>query len=201
MRFPTAFLGMCLACNSSGSRGIGAEPIGALPGPKPPGDGERGHPESTERVPSPEPGLSQPAPDVDLALHNGKHVRLGELRGQNVVLFFYPMDDTPGCRVEAQGFRDRFSQFRAKNTTVFGVSLQGAESHQAFIDKEHLPFDLVVDGDARVAEAFGVPVHGQVTARQTVLVDAQGQLAHVWRNVSPDQHAAEVLAMIPPTGH
>jgi thioredoxin-dependent peroxiredoxin len=197
MRFPTAILGMCVACNSSGNRGFGPEPIGALPGPKVHKDGQHANPESNEPADMPEPALNTPAPDVDLTLHNGRRVRLLELRGKNVVLFFYPMDDTPGCRLEAQGFRDRFPQFQAKNTTVLGVSMQGAESHQAFIAKENLPFDLVVDANAKVSEAFGVPIHGQVTARQTFLVDTQGVIANVWRNVSPDQHAAEVLAMIP----
>lgn len=198
MRFPTAILGMCVACNSSGNRGLGPEPVGALPGPNTLKDGqERARPENAEPAEAPDSALNKAAPDVELTLHNGKHVRLLELRGKHVVLFFYPMDDTPGCRLEAQGFRDRFAQFQAKNTTVLGVSMQGAESHQAFIDKEQLPFDLVVDGNAKVSEAFGVPLHGQVTARQTFLVDTEGMVANVWRNVSPDQHAAEVLAVIP----
>jgi thioredoxin-dependent peroxiredoxin len=137
-----------------------------------------------------------PAPDVALTLHYGKQLRLSELRGKRVVLFFYPMDDTPGCRAEAQGFRDHFDQFQDRDAVILGVSLQGAESHKAFIEKERLPYDLVVDDRALVSEAFGVPVHGHVTARQTFLVNENGAISHVWRKVAPRTHATQVLAAL-----
>lgn len=208
MRIPTAFLGMCLACNSSGSKTPGADPSTApqRSGGRAPaeleGEGveraelaKEGDRLATEARES-EPHLGKPAPDVSLLLQDGRRLKLSELLGRNVVLFFYPMDDTPGCRAEAQGFRDRYEQFKQANTAIFGVSLQGKESHQAFIDKEQLPFDLVVDTDAKVSEAFGVPVHGQVTARQTFLIDEKGLVAKVWRSVSPSQHPAEVLNQV-----
>jgi thioredoxin-dependent peroxiredoxin len=194
MRIPTAFLGVCLSCNSSGSKTPGADPSSSRGGGK---MGLRAQADKVEPEPGAfEPHLGVPAPDVSLVLQNGRTLKLSDLRGKNVVLFFYPMDDTPGCRAEAQGFRDRFGHFQQANTTVLGVSLQGKESHQAFIDKERLPFDLVVDVDAKVSEAFGVPIHGQVAARQTFLVDEAGVVAHVWRSVSPAQHPEEVLALV-----
>ncbi len=137
-----------------------------------------------------------PAPDVSLILHHGKQLKLSELRGKRVVLFFYPMDDTPGCRAEAQGFRDHFAQFQDRDAVILGVSLQSAESHKAFIKKERLPYDLVVDDRALVSAAFGVPVHGQVTARQTFLLDENGAISHVWRKVAPRSHATQVLAAL-----
>jgi thioredoxin-dependent peroxiredoxin len=133
------------------------------------------------------------APDVALPLQNGKVVRLSDLKGHAVVLYFYPKDDTPGCRVEAQGFRDLHSEFTAANVLVFGVSTQDETSHRAFIEKEGLPFDLVIDESGRLAAAFGVPMMGPVTQRQTVLVDSVGKLAAKWVDVSPKTHAAEVL--------
>jgi thioredoxin-dependent peroxiredoxin len=144
--------------------------------------------------------VGEPAPDVTLALQNAKTVKLSELRGKAVVLYFYPKDDTPGCRVEAQGFRDLHPEFVAANVVVFGVSTQDEASHQAFIQKESLPFDLVIDRDGQLAAAFGVRMMGAVTSRQTVLVDSAGNLAAKWVDVTPATHAAEVLvaAKMPP---
>jgi thioredoxin-dependent peroxiredoxin len=135
-------------------------------------------------------------PDVALPLHNGKVVKLSELRGKAVVLYFYPKDDTPGCRVEAQGFRDLHGDFLAANAVVFGVSTQDEASHQAFIEKENLPFDLVIDSDGKLANELGVKVMGTVTARQTVLIDGAGKLVAKWVDVTPKTHAAEVLAAV-----
>lgn len=197
MRVPSALIGVCLACNSSGTKTAPLEP-GAPSKQRAPKSGEiYADPDGTA-PPHPASRLNpgEPAPNVELQLQNGKSMRVEDLRGQHVVLFFYPMDDTPGCRAEAHGFRDRFRDFTARNSMVLGVSLQGAESHKAFIEKEKLPFDLVVDSKAEVSNAFGVPIHGQVTARQTFLLDESGVVSHVWRRVSPSTHAEEVLAAI-----
>lgn len=195
MRLPTAMVGMCLACNSPRTGAIDPGPKGDLVTP-------RLNTVLADRSLAPDadelqlaPG--QAAPDVTLTLHNGKTLQLSELRGKNVVLFFYPMDDTPGCRAEARGFRDHYDQFLSKNSVVLGVSLQGAESHRAFIDKEKLPFDLVVDNRASVSKAFGVPIHGSVTARQTFLLDSDGKISKIWREVSPHEHARRVLSNLP----
>lgn len=116
------------------------------------------------------------------------------MRGKAVVLYFYPKDDTPGCRVEAQGFRDLHEEFVAANVVVYGVSTQDQASHQAFIQKENLPFDLVIDRDGKVAATFGIRMMGSVASRQTVLIDSAGNLAAKWVDVTPQTHAPEVLA-------
>lgn len=188
-------VGVCLACNSPRTAATDLGPKGGAPTP-----GRTtvlADPNAT--LPHHEPELTpgEDAPDVALTLQDGKTVQLRELRGKNVVMFFYPMDDTPGCRAEARGFRDHYAEFLARNSVVYGVSLQGPESHQAFIDKEKLQFDLVVDNQANVSRAFGVPIHGQVTARQTFLLDADGKVTHVWRQVSPHEHARQVLEHLP----
>lgn len=135
-----------------------------------------------------------PAPEVALTLHDGETVALADLKGDLVFVYFYPKDDTPGCTVEAQGLRDSYEALSAAGVKVFGVSLQDAASHKAFIDKHDLPFPLVVDGDGDVAKAFDVPVKGEYAARHSFLVGKDGKLVKVWRNVTPDGHAAEVLA-------
>jgi peroxiredoxin Q/BCP len=134
------------------------------------------------------------APDVELKLQNGKTTRLSSLRGKTVALYFYPKDETPGCTVEAQGLRDRWQDLQAAGVVVFGISTQDAASHEHFIDKEKLPFDLVVDADGAIAKALQVPLKNGMSARQTFLVDAQGRLKKVWRAVDPEHHAEEILA-------
>jgi peroxiredoxin Q/BCP len=135
-----------------------------------------------------------PAPALTLALQDGKTVDLASLKGKQVVLYFYPKDDTPGCTVEAQGIRDQWQAFEKAGIQVFGVSRQDAASHTAFIEKHKLPFNLVVDGDGSVTKAFGVPVSGgEYAARHTFLIGADGNIKQVWRTVNPAEHARELL--------
>lgn len=134
------------------------------------------------------------APALTLTLQDGKTVPLQSLKGQQVVVYFYPKDDTPGCTVEAQGIRDEWAAFQKAGIQVFGVSMQDAASHTAFIEKHKLPFNLVVDADRSVAKAFGVPVNGgQFAARHTFLIDKDGKIKRVWREVTPKEHAKELL--------
>lgn len=134
------------------------------------------------------------APALTLTLQDGKTVPLQSLKGQQVVVYFYPKDDTPGCTVEAQGIRDEWEAFQKANILVFGVSMQDAASHSAFIEKHKLPFGLVVDADHSVAKAFGVPVTGgQFAARHTFLIGQDGKIKRVWREVTPKEHAKELL--------
>jgi len=134
------------------------------------------------------------APALTLTLQDGKTVPLSSLKGQQVVVYFYPKDDTPGCTVEAQGIRDEWEAFQKAGIQVFGVSMQDAASHSAFIEKHKLPFGLVVDPDQSVAKAFGVPVTGgQFAARHTFLIGQDGKIKRVWREVTPKQHAKELL--------
>lgn len=138
-----------------------------------------------------------PGADLTLTLQDGKRVKLSDYRGKHVVLYFYPKDDTPGCRVEAQGFRDLHDEFVQREAVVLGVSTQDEASHQAFIAKEGLPFDLVVDPDGAVARAFDVPLMlGSLASRRTVLLDKQGIVRKRWDKVAPDAHAGEVLAAL-----
>jgi peroxiredoxin Q/BCP len=134
------------------------------------------------------------APDLELTLQSGKSVKLSSFKGKMVAIYFYPKDDTPGCTIEAQGIRDNWEQLAAANITVIGVSLQDAASHQQFIDKYKLPFDLAVDTTGAVAKAFGVPVRGEYASRQTFLVGPDGKIKKVWLEVTPSGHAAQILA-------
>jgi thioredoxin-dependent peroxiredoxin len=135
-----------------------------------------------------------PAPDVEMAMQDGRKVKLSSLKGQLVVVYFYPKDQTQGCTIEAQNFRDRFDDLKKANIAVIGVSTQDAASHKAFIEKEKLPFDLAVDEDKSLARAFGVPLIGPgLHARQTFLIGKDGTVKKIWRDVKPKDHADEVL--------
>jgi peroxiredoxin Q/BCP len=134
------------------------------------------------------------APMVTLTLQDGKTVPLSSLKGKQVVVYFYPKDDTPGCTVEAQGIRDQWEAFQKAGIQVFGVSMQDAASHTAFIEKHKLPFNLVVDADHAVTKGFGVPVNGgQYAARHTFLIGEDGKIKKVWREVNTKEHAKELL--------
>jgi thioredoxin-dependent peroxiredoxin len=150
---------------------------------------------ATPAVPSAtELKVGDDAPNVTFTLQDGKTVSLASLKGKQVAVYFYPKDDTPGCTVEAQGIRDQWAAFEKAGIQVFGVSMQDAASHTAFIEKHKLPFGLVVDPDQSVPKAFGVPVSGgQYAARHTFLIGADGKIKHVWREVSPKDHAKELL--------
>jgi thioredoxin-dependent peroxiredoxin len=137
-----------------------------------------------------------PAPDVELQLDDGTHQQLRHYLGKNVVLYFYPKDQTRGCTIEAQGFRDSYQALLAKDVVVLGVSVQGTDSHRAFIEKEELPFRLVADTSGDVARAFGVELKAGQASRDTIWIDPQGKIARIWRGVSPKDHARTVLREI-----
>src|SRR3954471_14245367 len=96
------------------------------------------------------------APAFEAQTDDGRTVSLDELRGKPVVLYFYPKDDTPGCTAQACGIRDAWGEFRARGAEVFGVSIDDAESHQAFREKHQLPFPLLVDSDRSIGNAYGI---------------------------------------------
>jgi len=144
-----------------------------------------------------------PAPDFTLTSDAGDEVTLSDLRGQPVVLYFYPKDDTPGCTVQACGIRDSWGDF-ADRAVVLGVSPDKESSHVKFKEKYGLPFTLLADTDHSVAEAYGVWVekknYGKTymgIERSTFVIDADGNLVKVMRRVKPDTHAADVLAALP----
>lgn len=140
---------------------------------------------------------NKPAPDFRLQDQNGEWRSLADYRGQWVVLYFYPKDDTPGCTTEACNFRDDIYRFKAKGAAVLGVSLDDVASHKEFADKYELPFPLLADTDEQVARQYGVlttlgPL--KFAKRETFLIDPQGKVARHYTDVDPKAHAAEVLA-------
>lgn len=140
--------------------------------------------------------VGSPAPELMLQDQTGRVRTLSEYRGHAVVLYFYPRDATPGCTTEACAFRDAWDRLQATGAVVLGVSTDDVVSHQRFHDEHGLPFELLSDPDETAARAYGVPVHMGFAARQTFLIDAQGNVAQIWPDVDPGVHADEVLAAI-----
>jgi len=143
------------------------------------------------------------APAFALSDDSGNTVRLSDLRGRRVVLFFYPRDDTPGCTTEACGFRDDYATLSGAGAIVLGISPQDVASHRTFKEKYALPFPLLVDEDHRVAEAYGVweqkLSQGQVrwgNQRTTFVIAEDGRIARVFRKVSPAGHSREILDVL-----
>ena len=143
------------------------------------------------------------APDFELAAGDGSTVRLADLRGRKVVLYFYPRDDTPGCTKEACSFRDSSQAYAARGAAVYGVSADSTTSHQKFSSKFGLTFPLLSDPDHRVASAYGswglkkfMGREYEGIKRNTFLIDEEGKVARVWEAVRPDGHAEEVLAAL-----
>lgn len=142
----------------------------------------------------------KPAPNFTMKTDGGGEVSLDSLRGKQVVLYFYPKDDTPGCTKEACGFRDSAADFEAANTVVIGVSPDGVASHDKFKAKYGLPFALGSDAEHAVAEAYGAWVEKSMYGRKymgvdrsTFLIDADGTLKAAWRKVKVPGHVEAVL--------
>ena len=147
--------------------------------------------------------VGQKAPDFSLPNEAGKMVTLTSLRGKQVVLYFYPKDDTPGCTKEACGFRDSLPPIRRAGSVVLGVSLDGQESHRKFIAKHNLPFSLLSDEDAAVSKAYGVYVQKNMYGkkywgieRSTFVISPDGTMKAIFRKVKVDGHVHEVLAAL-----
>ena len=135
------------------------------------------------------------APPFKAKGDDGKEYSLAAFKGKTVVLYFYPKDDTPGCTIEAQEFRDAYDKFAQKGAVVLGVSVDNTESHQAFRKKYNLNFPLLVDGEP-IARMYGVPTSGGYAARQTFVIGKDGKLKKVFRSVTPRGHSAEILGVI-----
>src|SRR6266545_152414 len=143
------------------------------------------------------------APTFTAKNADGETVRLKDLRGQKVVLYFYPKDDTPGCTKEACSFRDANRDMQKRGIIVLGVSADDVESHQKFADKYSLSFPLLADTDIRVSQLYGVykerNMYGKKfmgVNRETFLIDKDGIVRKIWRKVSPEDHANEVLSAV-----
>lgn len=140
------------------------------------------------------------APDFSLPSSTGKPVKLSELKGKNVVLYFYPKDDTPGCTKEACAFRDTLPEFKSVDAVVLGVSKDPLESHSGFIKKYGLNFTLLSDEDHEVNDLYGTWVEKENygkkywgTERSTFVIDKMGRIKKVFRKVKVDGHEKEVL--------
>ena len=152
--------------------------------------------------------MSTPAPgkkvkDFKLPATGGKTVSLSDLKGSNVVLYFYPKDSTPGCTLEGQDFRDNIRKFKARNTVVLGVSRDSVRSHENFKAKQKFPFDLLADENEKLCRQFDVikekNMYGKKVVgveRSTFLIDDKGILRREWRKVKVDGHVEEVLEAV-----
>ena len=145
----------------------------------------------------------RPAPDFTLVSDTGDSVTLSEMRGSVVLLYFYPKDDTPGCTTQACGIRDVWGELQGRGAVVLGVSPDSPDRHVRFKEKYGLPFILLSDESHEVAELYGTWVeksmHGKSymgMQRSTFVIDAEGSVARVMRNVKPAEHADDVLAAL-----
>jgi peroxiredoxin Q/BCP len=146
----------------------------------------------------------KPAPGFELTTDSGERVKLSDFRGKPIVLYFYPKDDTPGCTVEACGFRDAYAEFEERGAVILGVSPDDEVSHLKFKQKYELPFTLLADPEHQAAEAYGVWGEKNFAgkkymgvSRSTFIIDAEGNLAKAIHGVKPDGHPEKVLAALP----
>ena len=140
------------------------------------------------------------APAFAATTSDGRRVALSDFKGKNVILYFYPKDDTSGCTKEACAFRDDFADFKKKGAVILGVSTDPVESHSRFVEKYKLPFTLLADEDKQIVQAYGVwgeksfmgrKYHG--VHRVTFLIGPDGAIRKIWPAVKPAEHAREVL--------
>ena len=143
------------------------------------------------------------APAFTVDTSGGGRLSLADFLGQNVILYFYPKDDTPGCTKEACAFRDGYADFKKRGAVVLGVSTDPVKAHDKFVKKFELPFTLLADTDKKIVEAYGVwgekVFMGRKylgTHRVTFLNGSDGKIKKIWPKVKPEEHAAEVLAAL-----
>ena len=143
------------------------------------------------------------APDFKLNNQDGKSVKLSDFKGRKIVLYFYPRDDTPGCTKEACNFRDNISQLKKSDAVVLGISNDNENSHQKFISKYNLNFDLLADADKEVSNAYGVyelksflgrKYYG--ITRSTFIIDEKGKIQKIFYKVKAEQHIGEVMDVV-----
>jgi len=147
--------------------------------------------------------VGQLAPLFALQSDEGSVIELSELKGKNVVLYFYPKDDTPGCTIEAQDFTKKIKEFEKYDCIVLGISKDNVESHCKFIEKYDLAFNLLVDENGEVCQQYGVIKEKSMFGksymgidRSTFLIDKLGKISHIWRSVKVNGHVEEVLASL-----
>ncbi|NNA03472.1 MULTISPECIES: peroxiredoxin [Pseudomonas] len=144
--------------------------------------------------------IDQPVSDFQIAATSEKTVKLSDLKGKQLVIYFYPKDSTPGCTTEGQGFRDHYADFQAASTEIFGVSRDSLKSHENFKAKQGFPFELLSDKDEALCQLFDViklkKLYGKEylgVDRSTFLIDKDGVLRHEWRGVKVPGHVEAVL--------
>ena len=147
--------------------------------------------------------LNMTVPDFSADMTGSKPFQLSAYQGKNLVLYFYPKDNTPGCTTESMQFRDLHAEFAAANTEIFGISRDSLRSHEGFKAKLELPFELISDGDERVCTMFDVMVMKSMygkkirgVERSTFLIDASGKIMKEWRGVKVPGHVDEVLEFV-----
>lgn len=147
--------------------------------------------------------IDQPAPDFSLPATGDRHIALADLRGRNVVVYFYPRDNTPGCTQEGQAFRDLYDAFRQSNTEILGISRDSVRKHENFSAKHGFSFPLLADTEEQTCRAYGVlkekNMYGRTHVgieRSTFLIDTDGVLRREWRGVKVPGHADEVLEAV-----
>lgn len=143
------------------------------------------------------------APGFTVATNGGGRISLADYKGRNVILYFYPRDDTPGCTKEACAFRDHFADFQKRGAVVLGVSPDAVKSHDKFVAKFKLPFLLLADDAQEISQAYGVWGEKSFMGRKylgvhrvTFLIGGDGRIKKIWPQVKPEEHAAEVLAAL-----
>jgi len=140
--------------------------------------------------------IGKTAPNFTLNDQNNQPQTLKKMLGKWVVLYFYPKDETPGCVAEACSFRDNIVAIKSKNTVVWGVSVDNSESHEAFSKNHQLPFTLLADPEGKIAEQYGSLRNLLViklAKRHSFIINPQGKIAKIYRNVNPKTHVAEIL--------
>ena len=141
--------------------------------------------------------------DFTIAATGGNDITLSELQGNNIVIYFYPKDSTPGCTTEGQNFRDNIKQFNKLNTLIFGISRDSIKSHENFKKKQQFPFELLSDADETLCQIFDViklkKLYGREymgIERSTFLIDTEGKLVREWRKVRVKGHVDAVLEAV-----
>jgi peroxiredoxin Q/BCP len=145
------------------------------------------------------PEVGKPAPAFTLMSHEGKKVNLKDYQGKWVVLYFYPKDFTSGCTVEARNFQRDIAKYEKANAVILGVSVDDVNSHKSFCEKEGLNFKLLADTEASTSEAYAsvMEYNGKkLSARNTFVIDPNGNVARVFMKVKPMEHSDEVLAAL-----
>ena len=144
-----------------------------------------------------------PAPEFEMLDDTNTLRKLSDYRGRNVVLYFYPKDDTPGCTKEACNFRDDYSAYEKAGVVILGVSPDDVKSHVKFKNKFQIPFSLLADDGHKVCDLYGVwgpkkfmGKEDEGVLRTTFLIDAEGQIVHVFENVRPANHSEEILKIL-----